>query len=174
MTAAPVASQRLFVALWPDDATRNAIAQWQALWHWPPHAAAVRAERLHLTLHFLGNVSATMVPRLHEALDVRWNPFTLELGVPDVWGNGVAVLRPHHTPAALEALHTSLATALTRIGLSLEARPYRPHVTLARRASHARPPQENIHVPWRAAGHVLVRTLPAGGRYEIIGRWDAA
>ena len=48
-------ARRLFFALWPDDATRQALFHWQT--HNLPHDLRWqhRAD-LHLTLHFLGTV----------------------------------------------------------------------------------------------------------------------
>ena len=43
------ATVRLFIALWPPDPVREAIARWQAQWTWPEHAALVKTDRLHVT-----------------------------------------------------------------------------------------------------------------------------
>jgi 2'-5' RNA ligase len=163
---------RLFTALWPDDPLRDLLAQWQGSWQWPPRAAPVKAERLHLTLHFLGNVQADRIAPLRAALHLAFEPFSLQLGKPDIWGNGVAALLPHDTPATLLDLHGRMAKAITGVGLAIEPRPYRPHVTIARRAWHARPPAQPIEAQWRASsGFVLVQSLPGGAGYEIIERF---
>ena len=70
----------LFVALWPDSATRAAIAQWQRAWHWPLRAAPVRAERLHITLHFLGDVPGERLGEIAAGLQCPFEPFELEFG----------------------------------------------------------------------------------------------
>ena len=49
-------TSRLFLALWPDDGTREALAGCRDAWAWDAHAVPERTERLHLTLHFLGAV----------------------------------------------------------------------------------------------------------------------
>ena len=46
--AAP-ASVRLFIALWPPDEVRAAIARWQAAWQWPEKAALVKTDRLQFS-----------------------------------------------------------------------------------------------------------------------------
>ena len=53
---------RLFLALWPPPAVREAIAGWRGAWWWPPAARLVQDERLHLTLHFIGAVPASRLP----------------------------------------------------------------------------------------------------------------
>ena len=164
--------QRLFIALWPAEAPRQAIAAWQQAWSWPPHAALVKAERLHLTLHFLGDVAAARLPGLEQALRVPFEPFTLALTQPEVWPNGVAVLMPERAPAALLRLHAALGRELDAHDLPVEARPYRAHVTLARRAHRATPPPQRPELSWRIdEGYVLVRTLPGGAGYEVLERF---
>jgi 2'-5' RNA ligase len=62
-----------------------------------------------------------------------------------------------------------LGRALEGAGFTLEARPFAPHVTLARkiRTSIGRSPIEPIN--WRADAFALVRS--EAGRYETIGSW---
>ena len=163
---------RLFVALWPDALTRAAIAAWQQSWIWPERVAPVRAERLHLTLHFLGDVPSAKVNALIAGLHVPGERFELALGSGEVWPNGVAVLRPAQTPPALLALHARLAAALIKLDVPVESRPFRAHVTLARRAWKARPPAHDAAIAWSADdGYVLVRSLPGGAGYEVLARF---
>ena len=164
---------RLFIALWPGEALQDAIASWQNRWTWPPHAALVRRERLHLTLHFLGNVAADRLPDLARGLKVPFEPFSLALDQARVWSNGVAVLQPDHTPDALSQLHADLRRAIAALDLPVEERPYRAHVTLARRARGAQPPPQRPALRWRAdTGYALVRTLPGGAGYQLLERFS--
>jgi 2'-5' RNA ligase len=168
----PAGTLRLFTALWPDDASRAAIERWQGQWEWPRRAGIVEADRLHLTLHFLGDIEASLVPSLTKALRIPFEPFQLELGHAAVWPNGVAVLEPHSKPAQLLALHERIAVALAALSIPLDARPYRPHITLARRAFGARPPPQSPGLQWRAeSGFVLVRSMPAGAGYVVMERF---
>ncbi|HMA07197.1 MAG TPA: RNA 2',3'-cyclic phosphodiesterase [Ramlibacter sp.] len=164
---------RLFVALWPDPATREAVAQWQNAWKWPDRAAPEKPERLHLTLHFLGNVPAQRVAALVGGLRVPCEPFSLELGRGEVWPNGVAVLRPESVPPPLLALHAALSQRVTDFGLPVDSRPFRPHITLARRATGARAPPRGPRLRWQADhGYVLVSSLPGGAGYKVLARFD--
>jgi 2'-5' RNA ligase len=164
---------RLFIALWPGEAVRRAISSWQQAWSWPPRAALVKADRLHVTLHFLGNVPADRLPQLVEGLRARVEPFTLALGHGNVWPNGVAVLEPDSTPGALVRLHAALLRDLQALELAVETRPHRAHVTLARRARGAVPPRQGPALHWRIdSGYVLVRSLPGGAGYEVLARFN--
>ena len=164
--AAPL---RLFVALWPDPATRAAIAQWQRAWDWPLRAAPVKAERLHLTLHFLGDVPAGRLGEIAAGLRGPFEPFELEFGHGEVWPNGIAVLEPADTPPQLERLHAALRDAVVALGLAVDMRPFRPHVTLSRRARGAKPPAQQPRLCWRVdQGYVLARSPGGGAGYEIV------
>ena len=163
---------RLFVALWPDPPTREAVAQWQRAWTWPHGAALVPAERLHLTLHFLGNVPVQRLAGVTDGLKAPFEPFFLEFGWPDVWPNGVAVLRPVLMPACLLRLHETLSQRVADLGLPVDDRPFQPHLTLARRAMGAQPPPHGPRLRWEAdQGYVLALSLPGGAGYEVLERF---
>jgi 2'-5' RNA ligase len=53
-----------------------------------------------------------------------------------------------------------------------EDRAYRPHVTLARRATGASPPARPPDIMWQARdGFALVQTLSGGRGYETLERF---
>ena len=163
---------RLFIAIWPEEEVRLAIGSWQQTWDWPPRAARVKPERLHLTLHFLGDVPADRLPDLARELRVAFESFTLELDQGEVWPNGVAVLRTDADPAPLLRLHAALRRRLVGMDMPVDSRPYRAHVTLARRAHGARPPPQGPALRWQIdSGYVLVRSLPGGAGYEVLERF---
>lgn len=166
-------SWRLFLAVWPDAAVREALAGWQRAWTLPPGAALVPSERLHLTLHFLGNVPVGELAALTAGLRVPFEPFELAFGHAELWPGGTAVLRPEATPPALLGLHGRLAAALAGLDQPLESRRFKAHVTLARRAIGATPPSGQPRFTWRAdGGFVLVRSLPDRGGYEVLARFS--
>lgn len=162
---------RLFLALWPADAVRDRLLAAQRQWAWPAGAAPVPRERLHLTLHFLGEVDERAAAALAAALPPLAAPFMLQLVRPALWPQGIAVIEPSSVPPALATLHAELAALLRGHGLQLEARRFRPHVTLARHAQGATPPGEVSPVEWRATGYALVRSVAGPPlRYEPIAR----
>jgi 2'-5' RNA ligase len=167
------ASVRLFIALWPPDPVRDAIAQWQSQWKWSERARPVRPERLHVTLHFLGAVPPSRVRDLEYVLQQIPTPgFDLHFGRPEIWPQGIAVLRPTESPMALRGMQGRIGLALGALGMNLEERAYRAHVTLARRAGGAQPPARDADIHWPARdGFVLVQTLGGGRGYEVLHRF---
>lgn len=160
---------RLFIALWPDDAVREALVARQRAWHWPRGAARTAAPRLHATLHFLGDVARERLPALQDALRVPMGPFELTLDRDERWSGGLAVLAASQQPSELLDLHATLATVLQAQGLRSEHRPYRAHVTLARRAAGASPPATASPIRWAIDAYELVESRLPGG-YERLAR----
>jgi 2'-5' RNA ligase len=74
-------------------------------------------------------------------------------------------------PAALEILHARLAETLRALGLPVEARPFRPHLTLARKAAGAVAPAAAPDIRWPVAGYSLVQS--AGG-YRTLRHYGRA
>lgn len=165
---------RLFIALWPDAATRRALSAWQDRWRWPAAARCVPAQRLHMTLHFLGPVAAERVPEVREALATAaadFAPFELRFGEARLWPHGLAVLGPRPGDAGLQPLahwHARLAEMLRQLQLPVEARPFRPHVTLARRAAGALPPPRSPRFGWAVRGCALVQSADG---YRVLQRY---
>lgn len=163
---------RLFLALWPQDPVRSELARWGRAWRWPAGARPVEAQRLHVTLHFIGPVAVERVGALREGLHVPFEPFDLALphGAARVWPGGIAVLELE-APAPLQRLHAALAQALHAAGLPVEERRFRPHVTFARKAAGAVPPATPPQGDWRVdGGYALVHSVPARG-YAVVHTW---
>jgi 2'-5' RNA ligase len=103
------------------------------------------AAQLHVTLAFLGQQPEDRLAALRDvgtAAAAMSRPGILKLDQLGSFG-------PRHAPrvlwidlsgdvAALQALQSSLATGLKQAGFALEDRPFRPHITLARRRESAR------------------------------------
>jgi len=154
----PEPALRLFLALWPDPVTTGSLAAWRDAFAWPAGAVVVPAERLHLTLHFIGAVPSARLTELAAGLRVPVTPFELQLDDAEVWPRGLVTVGVRQVPAELLALHAALGEALQRLGLPVERRAFRPHVTLARKASAAAPPAPMPPRPWAVAGYSLVRS----------------
>lgn len=160
---------RLFLGLWPGHDVRGALEAHAAAWGWPDRARRTDGDRLHLTLHFLGQRPAGEMPLLQRLLQVGWEGCELQLDRCTVWPGGIAVLESSTVPPALARLHAELARRLAEAGIPVDARPYRPHVTLARKASGARPPPGCPPLHWRVApGFALVQSLPGGRGYRTL------
>lgn len=172
-TPLPVPTVRLFLALWPGPAGRRALAAHRQQWAWPEAARLLPPARLHLTLHFLGQVPTAKLPPLTAAIDTLAASapaanMGLSLGQAEVWSNGVAVLCPSDEPPALRRLHGALGELLPALGLPREPRPFRPHVSLARHAAGAQPPLAAPAVRLDLRSVVLVQSERG---YRVLRRW---
>ena len=164
---------RMFFALWPDAGTRDRLAR-------VGRRAGIDEDRLvphrnlHITLAFLGNVGATAQEALQEgAGDVSAGRFTLDITRSGWWRrSGPAWVGPARVPRELKRLHSELSSLAYACGLAVDSRPYRPHVTLARKLK-AMPRVEFEPIRWEVREFCLVesRTLPEGPEYRIIRRW---
>jgi 2'-5' RNA ligase len=163
------ATTRLFLALWPDPAVRDALRTWRDLWSWPRGASPVATDKLHLTLHFLGDQPTERLPELMEGFAVPFSPFQVELGAPTVWSGGIAVLEPETVPPPLLQLHADLSQALLGLGLTPEARAYRPHVTMSRRANSATLTANGPAIAWQVDSYALVESRMGG--YTVLCRY---
>lgn len=173
-TAAPneLSSTRLFLALWPTPALDAPLGDYRRQCRWPKNALPVKADRLHLTLHFIGAVEHERLGEVAAGLHVEVEPFELSLRRAAIWPNGVAVLQADETPDALRRLHEQLGDALRALDLPVEKRPFRPHLTLARHALGATLPGTAPQLRWPVTDYRLVAsTLGAGGGYRLVKRY---
>ncbi len=171
-------SDRLFFALWPDPAVLQALrARIDEI------AASIqgklqRPDQWHVTLEFMGQVPHNRQPALRAAADrVRRTPFMIEFDRVEHWCKPqVLCLVASRAPKGLAALVTQLRVELAAEGFAIEARPFRPHVTLARRVRSAADSLLEPPLSWRADGFALVRSVtdPAGSRYEPLHWWNHA
>lgn len=162
---------RLFFALWPDDETRTRLAQVAQACSPRP----VAAEKLHMTLHFLGACSDEQQACYVQAVSaVECEPFELQL---DCLGgrarSGIQWLTASQPPAALSRLVETLAEALAPCDYTPEKRPFLPHVTLARKVRKPRVRTGLPAITWKVRDFVLVESVEAEGRthYLVRGRW---
>ena len=166
------AGVRLFTALWPQPRVRSGLAAVRDAWRWPAFTKPVPDEKLHATLHFIGRFPRDRLEALGLALDiVATSPLRLGLVGGEVWRGGIAVATLVDAPA-LHELHANVGAALVSVGVTLEERPYRPHVTLARLARGARPPATLPALDWRTDGFALVASR--GGAYHVLECWSVA
>jgi RNA 2',3'-cyclic 3'-phosphodiesterase len=171
-------SDRLFFALWPDPALLQALqARVEKI------AAAVggkpqRPDQWHVTLEFLGQVPRERQPVLRAAAArVSGSPVTIEFDRVEHWRKPqVVCLVASRVPAGLAALVTQLHAELAAEGFAIETRPFRPHVTLARKVRTAVDSLLDPPFLWRTDGFALVRSVtdPAGSRYEPLDWWNHA
>jgi len=162
-------TERLFIAFWPDEVVQKQLAIHVRQWRLPDPCVQYQSADWHATLHFIGPVNVDRIPELAAQLDVPWQPFVWVLDQPQLWAHGLAVLCPRDVPEALNKLHDQLVHQLHWLNLPVDSRPYRPHVTLARRAATAIPPTSVIPVVWQVHQFALVVSArDTRQRYRII------
>ncbi len=171
-TSKATPTQRLFLALWPEDGVRAQLAAHASQWAWPAGGVRYLPADWHVTLHFIGNVGAGQVEGIAAGADVPFQPFTLNLDQPQLWPHGLAVLCTAAVPPPLQALYDRLGQVLRGLDLPVETRPYQPHVTLARRAGAAVPPSACAPVRWWVRSFALaVSTGDRDQRYRVIRQY---
>jgi 2'-5' RNA ligase len=160
---------RLFIALWPEPDLAGALHAQCGVCATDPGARVVAPQRVHLTLHFLGSVPRQTRPALACALRVPFQPFELRFSHCEQWPHGLRVAVPDTAVPPLIRLHAALGQALQGLGLPVEERPFRPHLTLARRATAPLPSTKGPPLHWPVSGYVLVESQAArGGAYQVV------
>lgn len=170
----PGPTARLFIGLWPDESTRQALHDHQALWQWGRQALPTRRDRLHMTLYFLGDWPREDIPMLVQGLHVPFEPFTLTLDDAGVWRNGIARIGPLHRPRELLALHDHLDRALAQLGIAVRGSShFEPHITLARDARHAVAPRQAPSIRWPVTDYVLIESdLRPPATYRVLADYS--
>jgi len=132
---------RLFIAVGLGEAARMELERWQAeAEQMLSFAKWVHPEDYHITLQFLGDTSQKvldqLIPALKEAVS-ELEPFTLELSGTGTFGtaNAPRVLWAgiRGDIPALENLVETVLGVTKPLGFMPEDRPYRPHITVARK-----------------------------------------
>jgi 2'-5' RNA ligase len=165
--------KRLFFALWPDDEVRgqcvNLIRTMIC-----KEGKAVAPANLHVTLTFLGNVdAATELLVTEAAAEIPVTQMAITFDKIDFWRKPrILCLSSENPDPAVVSLAMSLTAMAAEFGVSVDERPFAPHVTLVRKAK--RPVQVEFEpIIWSADSFCLVEscTLPEGVEYRVIKRW---
>lgn len=129
---------RLFVALEVPDETRRALGGIiQKLESVSRGARWMRAESIHVTLKFIGEIEETKLPAIKDSLATVKSKHPIEIAFRN-FGFFPNERRPHvfwlgiEAGPDLAALAASISSALEPIGIPREERGFRPHLTLAR------------------------------------------
>jgi 2'-5' RNA ligase len=164
-------TRRLFFALWPDETTRAALVRATRKAVKRSGGRPVPATNLHLTLAFLGNqpaasfddivagASAVRAPRISLALDRfgHWpKPRVLWIG-------------PTECPGALTELSVALWDRMATLGIERERKPFRAHVTLARKVAALPELPTPSPLIWNASSFTLIESVTeqSGAVYTV-------
>lgn len=182
---------RVFLAVLPDPALRSAFSALRArlLPQQSPGWRLVRAEDLHLTLRFFGNLppagadpASDWRARLVSACDqfaAAQAPVAARCEGITLWrARGPRPLVIGIAPTdALRGLAEAAEALAIGFGFPAETRAWRPHITLARATATAAPLRA-VTIDWSALPLLSIETLsllrsrpqPAARRYETIWR----
>lgn len=164
----------MFFALWPDPAVRAALAK-RSRKAVRGHGKRVADANLHLTLYFLGSVDDEQQACAERVADSMVGArFALELVRIGHWPQPKVVwCAPREMPNPLIRLVEALRAGLSGCGFTPDSRPYRAHVTLARRV--ARPFSETDHkaIVWQVDQFALMQSIThaAGVEYRPLRFW---
>ena len=168
-------TQRLFFALQPPPELQTHFAQ-AVVALLPDVGRPVRAENLHCTLVFLGQVGKGQRLCLEDAASrIQATPFQLtfdHLGYfrrPQVAWFGCKT-----TPAALQTLVGKLQQAAATCGFPPEQRPYEVHLTAVRKLRRDPGPLRCIPITWPVDRFILMASVSEerGVSYKPIRAWN--
>jgi len=155
---------RCFVAAWPDEPTRLALASLSDdVRQRVEHRRVARADDLHATLAFIGALADEVAFNLADSVaKLRFKPFAWQLdtlgffeeaGV--VWvGATDATVRP------LADLADRIRALLDQMNVAYDRKPLAPHVTLLRGVKRFAA-QKVAPTLWRIESIALYRSAPA-------------
>lgn len=166
---------RVFFALWPEPALRRQLHALALRYQERFGGNAMRAETMHLTLLFLGEVSRDNIRKLQRQVDaLEMAPFSFHLTRIACWRhNRIAYAAPEENVAPLQTLSEALRILADIAGVEFDRRNFTPHVTLLRKMTQAFE-QQPIQLPeWKVNAFALVEssTLNQGASYRTLKTW---
>lgn len=169
---------RLFFAAWPPPRTALGLERWASEAARETRGRVTRAEKIHLTLAFLGEVEDPRIQSLVKAAgQTAGKAHRLPLEQARYWPhNRIVWVGPNETPPPLGALVADLKSLLIGKGFELERRAFEAHVTLIRKARAPRALPVLPSLDWPVEEFVLVRsTLSSeGSSYDVLERFPLA
>lgn len=164
---------RLFFALWPPPEAAAAMHGWARAVQRGCGGRVTRAETIHLTLAFLGEVEEEHLPDL-KSMSARGKPHVLPIEQSRFWAhNRIVWAGPYETPEILKSLAENLHEELKAKEFRMDSRKFVSHVTLIRKARDPGPLPALPAVEWPVKEFVLVRSQlsASGSRYEVLQRF---
>ena len=169
---------RLFIAInFSADVKRSVYRNVEILRKNAVSGTFTREENIHLTLAFLGETPPKRVPDIRGVMDaVSLYPFDTRLsGIGKFRNRGETLFWQGFKPAdALSDLQRQLVSGLEKAQIEFDAKPFKPHVTLARRCVMDDDFSEDdliksiSDVPLLISDISLMRSERIGGRLQYI------
>lgn len=166
--------ERAFIALVPDPASLSRLAAYStssvasslescsvscsvsrstAMADGAVHSPGLKATPydpadLHMTLAFLGGIDAAQVATILAELPHMAHPLPTLTCIGEAWWPNTQRPRVHviryGQPQALKALFEAVQMLVMNLGLPIDSRPFRPHITLARVKAAVSDPSANL------------------------------
>jgi len=163
--------ERLFFALWPNQKIRDRLTQSYAkIPELDGQGRLVIPSNLHITLHFLGNIPVQQVDCfIRQARKVQASSFELKLNRPGYFKKPkIGWIGPEQIPIALLRLQHTLGENINHCGYQVETRPYRPHVTMARKVRPVVLTDSISSINWKVDSFALVKSIPYGASVKYL------
>jgi RNA 2',3'-cyclic 3'-phosphodiesterase len=175
----PELTRRLFFALCPTPAESDALSIASAAAVQVCGGRAVPARNLHVTLAFLGAVPVTRIDELAalgRAVAAAWRstsapPLTLRFEALAHWQQpGILCALAGTEAVQAGELAAALKDAAALAGFRPDLKPFRAHVTVARKVARAPARVPLVSVTWKCTAIALMesRTTPQGAIYSIL------
>ena len=169
--------KRLFLALWPDDRTRQHFADVQSAFAKTARLKSARRvppANLHITMHFLGDVSLEVCTELQAMLaDVKAPACTLLI---DRWGyfpKPRVVWLGGDSPKPLIDLVAQTQSRIQSCIHGYQQKRFVPHITIFRKARHPLEIADFNPIEWSIDRFALVESVthPHGAQYTVLNQW---
>ena len=160
MAGAQARGRRVFFSLWPDDEVRERITAIAREWASRSQGVAIRPANFHVTLAFLGALSAPALDRARAVgAALHGAPFEFSLDTIESWAAAeVLCLTATQPEPTLLSLAARLRFSLLAQQVDSSPQEFRPHVSLARRPA-ARIDAPIGPVSWPVCEFVLVESV---------------
>ncbi len=166
---------RVFFAVFPNKHIQEQLVHLAELLEPICGGRKIKEQHIHLTLLFLGNISAHRIEALQQAMkEVTEKKFELSLDEICQWKkNQIIYVQSNKFPAKLFSLVDSIGHALSEIGFLLDNHTYTPHITLLRKV--VRPSKIGLIKPiqWCVNEWFLIQSKQTdhGVDYISLGQW---
>jgi len=173
---------RVFFALQPAPERCREVVEYAAPWVASLQAQTVPAENLHATLCFIGAVPQERLDALRAAgAAVRAAPVTLNFDALEFWVKPriICATAPEDAEHSALSLAQRIAEQATSAGFTPDVKPFRPHLTLARKVNRQK--VESLVWPQPIAPGIVVRCEKfvlmesrrgeRGSIYSVVDSW---
>jgi len=185
-------TRRLFFALWPDEQSRAALVHATRKAVRLCGGRPVAEDNLHTTLLFLGSVAESRVSEVatlgaRAAAEIPMErgdvlaPPRFVFDQIELWQKAhVLVATPSASSGSGYVVANALVASLQRVtsgaGFAPDLKPFRPHVTLARKVAFLKTVLRMAPVVWRFTAFALVqsRTEAEGPVYSAVESYPLA